>query len=153
MAYRFGDYLLDAEGRRLMLGDRTVPISPRYFDALHLLVAEAGTLVTKDRFIDEVWAGVPVTDEALTQCIRVLRRALGDAVSAPRFIETAPKHGYRFIAPVQQVATVAPPFRSDIAALDKRLTRSVAEQTRAFALIDRRLKRAKAEVVRSTHHG
>ena len=43
---------------------------------------------------------MPVTDEALTQCIRTLRRALGDDASRPRFIETVPKHGYRFIAPV-----------------------------------------------------
>ena len=62
---------------------------------------EAGTLVTKDGFLDEVWAGVPVTDEALTQCIKSLRRALGDDAARPRFIETVPKHGYRFIALVE----------------------------------------------------
>ena len=64
------------------------------------MVREAGTLVSKDRFLDEVWRGVPVTDEALTQCIKALRRALGDEVASPRFIETVPKHGYRFIARV-----------------------------------------------------
>src|SRR5690348_10293301 len=51
--------------------------------------------------MDEVWRGIPVTDEALTQCIRTLRRQLGDDASKPRFIETVPKHGYRFIAPVE----------------------------------------------------
>jgi hypothetical protein len=49
----------------------------------------------------EVWRGVPVTDEALTQCIKELRRALGDDAASPRFIETVPKHGYRFVAPVE----------------------------------------------------
>ena len=44
---------------------------------------------------------MPVTDEALTQCIKTLRRQLGDDASRPRFIETVPKHGYRFIAPVE----------------------------------------------------
>ena len=44
---------------------------------------------------------MPVTDEALTQCIRTLRRKLGDDANRPRFIETVPKHGYRFIAPVE----------------------------------------------------
>ena len=58
--------------------------------------------------MDEVWRGIPVTDEALTQCIKSLRRALGDDVSRPRFIETVPKHGYRFIAPVEPVGSVAP---------------------------------------------
>jgi Transcriptional regulatory protein, C terminal len=48
--------------------------------------------------MEEVWHGVPVTDEALTQCIRTLRRQLGDDAARPRFIETVPKHGYRFIA-------------------------------------------------------
>ena len=45
-----------------------------------------------------VWQGIPVTDEALTQCIRTLRRALGDDASKPRFIQTVPKHGYRFVS-------------------------------------------------------
>ena len=59
--------------------------------------------MSKDRFLDEVWRGVPVTDEALTQCIKTLRRQLGDDAASPRFIETVPKHGYRFIAPVERV--------------------------------------------------
>jgi len=50
--------------------------------------------------MDEVWRGIPVTDEALTQCIRTLRKQLGDDAARPRFIETVPKHGYRFIATV-----------------------------------------------------
>jgi hypothetical protein len=50
------------------------------FDALALLARAPGALVTKDRFMDEVWRGVPVTDEALTQCIRTLRRTLGEQV-------------------------------------------------------------------------
>ena len=58
--------------------------------------------------MDEVWRGIPVTDEALTQCIKSLRRARGDDASRPHFIETVPKHGYRFIAPVEPVGTVAP---------------------------------------------
>ena len=59
--------------------------------------------MSKDRFLDEVWRGIPVTDEALTQCIKSLRRALGDDAGRPRFIETVPKHGYRFIAPVESI--------------------------------------------------
>ena len=78
-----------------------VELNARYLDALALLVREQGRLVSKDRFLDEVWRGVPVTDEALTQCIKTLRRQLGDDAVSPRFIETVPKHGYRFIAPVE----------------------------------------------------
>jgi len=98
--FRFGPFLLDPRDRRLTRDGATVELNARYLDALVLLVRERGGLVTKTRFLDEVWRGVPVTDEALTQCIRTLRRALGDDATNPRFIETAPKHGYRFIAPV-----------------------------------------------------
>ena len=96
----FGEFELDAADRQLRRGGETVELNGRYFDALALLASEPGRLVTKDRFLDEVWRGVPVTDEALTQCIKTLRRQLGDDASRPRFIETVPKHGYRFIAPV-----------------------------------------------------
>jgi DNA-binding winged helix-turn-helix (wHTH) protein len=100
----FGEFELDAADRQLRRGGETVELNGRYFDALALLASEPGRLVTKDRFLDEVWRGVPVTDEALTQCIKTLRRQLGDDASRPHFIETVPKHGYRFIAPVAEGA-------------------------------------------------
>ena len=99
--FRFGPFLLDADDRRLTRDGAPVDLNARYLDALALLVRERGRLVSKDRFLDEVWRGVPVTDEALTQCIRTIRRQLGDDAANPRFIETVPKHGYRFIAPVE----------------------------------------------------
>jgi DNA-binding winged helix-turn-helix (wHTH) protein len=98
---RFGGFVLDPANRQLRGSDGPVELNARYLDALALLVREAGKLVSKDRFLEEVWSGVPVTDEALTQCIRMLRKQLGDDAARPRFIETVPKHGYRFIAPVE----------------------------------------------------
>ena len=111
-SFRFECFRLDAGNRELRHEDGPVELNSRYFDALHLLVSEQGRLVSKDRFMDEVWRGIPVTDEALTQCIRTLRRQLGDDASRPRFIETVPKHGYRFIAYVETmdaVPRVTPP--------------------------------------------
>jgi DNA-binding winged helix-turn-helix (wHTH) protein len=105
--FRFDRFALDAADRRLTRDDVPVEINARYMDALALLLREAGKLVSKDRFLDEVWRGVPVTDEALTQCIKTLRRQLGDDASRPRFIETVPKHGYRFVAPVERVGVGA----------------------------------------------
>ena len=107
---RFGRFTLDLGDRRLRRDGEPVDLSARYFDALALLVGEAGTLVTKDRFMGEVWRGVPVTDEALTQCIKELRRALGDEATSPRFIETVPKHGYRFVAEIEKspIARLSP---------------------------------------------
>ncbi|NCP11735.1 MAG: transcriptional regulator [Sphingomonadales bacterium] len=96
----FGPFALDPRQRRLTRDGVAVEIGGRYLDALILLAHDAGALVSKDRFMDEVWRGVPVTDEALTQCIRTLRRLLDDDAASPRYIATVPKHGYRFIAPV-----------------------------------------------------
>ncbi len=100
--YRFDRFLLDPNERQLRRDGAPVELNARYLDALALLVREQGKLVSKDRFLEEVWRGVPVTDEALTQCVRTLRRQLGDDAAAPRFIETVPKHGYRFIAAVER---------------------------------------------------
>ena len=102
-SFRFERFLLDPRDRRLSRDDAPVELNARYLDALALLVREQGKLVSKTRFHDEVWRGVPVTDEALTQCIKTLRRQLGDDAASPRFIETVPKHGYRFIASVEPV--------------------------------------------------
>lgn len=102
-SFRFERFALDPRDRQLRRDDVPVELNARYLDALALLVREAGKLVSKDRFLEEVWRGVPVTDEALTQCIRTLRRQLGDDAVRPRFIETVPKHGYRFIAPIEWI--------------------------------------------------
>ena len=98
--YAFADFVLDRGERVLSRAGEPLELNARYFDALALMVEHAGQLIAKDRFMDEVWRGVPVTDEALTQCIRTLRKLLGDEAARPRFIETIPKHGYRFIADV-----------------------------------------------------
>jgi DNA-binding winged helix-turn-helix (wHTH) protein len=121
-SFRFDRFVLDPDDRRLLRDGAPVELNARYLDALALLVRDAGKLVSKDRFLDEVWRGVPVTDEALTQCIKTLRRQLGDDAAHPRFIETVPKHGYRFVAPVETAgATTDPrPFDDGAAPYDWR---------------------------------
>lgn len=105
--YEFEGFRLDAANRQLERQGTRIELNSRYLDVLILLVREHGSLVAKQRFIDDAWSGVPVTDEALTQAIRTIRRQLGDDASKPQFIETVPKHGYRFIAPME-VAGTAP---------------------------------------------
>src|SRR5512141_2708310 len=105
--FAFENFALDHGDRRLRRAGEPVELSSRYFDALALLLSEQGKLVSKDRFMEEVWRGVPVTDEALTQCIKTLRRQLGDDAASPRFIETVPKHGYRLIAAVERIDPAA----------------------------------------------
>lgn len=114
--YQFGPFRLDPADRRLTRDGEPIEVSARYLDALILMAADRGRLVTKERFMGEVWRGVPVTDEALTQCIRALRKALGDSATAPRYIETVPRHGYRLIAPVTSGGTSqsSPPARAAV---------------------------------------
>jgi DNA-binding winged helix-turn-helix (wHTH) protein len=116
---RFAGFELDPGNRRLSRDGTPVEVSGRYLDALVLLAGSPGQLVSKERFLGEVWHGVPVTDEALTQCIKTLRRQLGDDAANPRFIETVPKHGYRFLAAVEVAdgAAAAAPAQSPRAAL------------------------------------
>ncbi|WP_066655803.1 MULTISPECIES: winged helix-turn-helix domain-containing protein [unclassified Sphingomonas] len=106
--YRFGGFELDSTERQLRRDGAEVPLNARYLDALILLVRERGQLVTKDRFMDAVWRGIPVTDEALTQCIRTLRRTLGDEAGDPRFIATVPKFGYRFVGAIEGEGAAPP---------------------------------------------
>lgn len=112
----FNGFELDCDNRQLRKHGLPIELGNRYFDALALLVERRGELVSKDAFMETVWQGIPVTDEALTQCVRTLRRALGDDATAPRFIETVPKHGYRFIADlIPQARPIANPLVSSVA--------------------------------------
>lgn len=103
LTYRFDDFLLDAPNRQLWRGDTQIDLNARYFDALVLLVREHGQLVEKDRFFAEVWDDVVVSDSALTQCIKDVRKQLVDDAANPRYIETVPRYGYRFIGSVEAV--------------------------------------------------
>ena len=96
-SWQFGPFTLDVSARELARNGEEVALGARYFDALVLLLEANGAVVSKDRFIAEAWQGVPVTDEALTQGIRALRKALGDDAAKPTFIQTVPRHGYRFV--------------------------------------------------------
>ena len=96
----FGSCSLDRASARLKRDGRIVPLTPRAFDVLRYLAEHAGRLVTKQELFDAVWADVFVGDAALKVCIREIRRALDDDAHKPRYIETAHRRGYRFIAPV-----------------------------------------------------
>lgn len=101
LRYRFDEFVLDIPDRQLWRGDTRIDLNTRYLDALVLLVRESDRLVEKDRLFEEVWSDVVVSDSALTQCIKEIRRVLEDDASNPRFIQTVPRHGYRFIAKVR----------------------------------------------------
>ncbi|MGH9308604.1 MAG: alpha/beta fold hydrolase [Vicinamibacterales bacterium] len=98
----FAGFRLDAVSGHLYCGSDPVPLTPKAFSLLSFLVGDAGRLVSKQELLDAVWPGVFVGDAVLKSTIREVRKALGDDPHAPRFIETAHRRGYRFIAPIAQ---------------------------------------------------
>ncbi len=100
--YRFAGYRLDAVARKLFDPDGApVHISSRAFDTLLELIRHAGETLSKEHLMQAVWPDVIVEQNNLNQAVSSLRRALCDTTSAPRFIQTIPGRGYRFIAPIE----------------------------------------------------
>ncbi len=96
--YRFGAFVLSPRGRMLTRDGQAVPLIPKYFDVLHLLVERRADAVAKAEIFAAVWSDVIVTDGALAQAVRTLRRALDDDSREPRYIRTVSRHGYQFVA-------------------------------------------------------
>jgi DNA-binding winged helix-turn-helix (wHTH) protein len=113
--YRFAGFTLSPRGRVLTRGATELPLIPRYFDLLVLLVERRQDAVHRREIFDAVWSDVVVSDSALTQAIRTIRRALGDDPRDPQFIRTVSRHGYRFVCadtveePDQAPPPAAPP--------------------------------------------
>jgi DNA-binding winged helix-turn-helix (wHTH) protein len=95
--YRFDEFLLLPRQRLLLRNGAPIPLIPKYFDLLHLLVTRRPDAVSKQAIFAEVWSDVVVSDGALSQAIRTLRRTLGDNSREPRFIRTVSRHGYQFV--------------------------------------------------------
>jgi DNA-binding winged helix-turn-helix (wHTH) protein/TolB-like protein/tetratricopeptide (TPR) repeat protein len=108
--YRFHDFVLDVAQRQLLRADGAVIVlTPRHFDALLFFVEHPAQLLDKDTLLAALWPGVVVEENSLSQTISALRRALGDDAQQGRYIQTVPRRGFRFIAPVTHIEAVAPP--------------------------------------------
>jgi DNA-binding winged helix-turn-helix (wHTH) protein/Tol biopolymer transport system component len=101
--FEFGRFRLDRTERFLFQDGAAIPLTPRLFDTLLVLVENRGHVVEKNDLMQRVWNDVAVEENNLTQNISALRKILGDNLDGPKFIETIPKRGYRFIAPVKEV--------------------------------------------------
>jgi DNA-binding winged helix-turn-helix (wHTH) protein len=106
--YRFGSFVLSPARRELRSGEVEVRLIPRYFDLLVLLVECRDRAVHRQEIFDRVWSEVIVSDGALSQAIRTLRRALADDPREPRFIRTVSRHGYQFVHVEVVVETETP---------------------------------------------
>jgi pimeloyl-ACP methyl ester carboxylesterase len=99
----FEEFELDRAAGRLLGRSGPVALTPKSLALLEYLAARSGRLITKQELLDAIWPGVYVADGALKVCVREIRRALDDDARAPRFVETAHRRGYRFIAPVKRI--------------------------------------------------
>jgi TolB-like protein/DNA-binding winged helix-turn-helix (wHTH) protein/Tfp pilus assembly protein PilF len=99
MNFEFGAFRVDRANQRLLRGSEVIALSPKLFDTLLLLVENAPQLVEKDEFMRRIWPRAVVEESALAENISRLRRALKES-ETQRYIETQPKRGYRFVAPV-----------------------------------------------------
>src|SRR5262249_53305005 len=119
--YRFSDFILSPRRRLLTRHGQERPLIPRYFDLLVFLIERRHEAVHRRDIFDKVWSDVVVSDSALSQAIRTIRRTLGDDSREPRFVRTVSRHGYRFVFPdVREEEDdgdwlVAPPLAAPIA--------------------------------------
>ena len=101
--YEFGEFRLEPSERVLRRAGQVVPLPPKAFDLLLVLIEESGHLVTKDELLRRVWAGDVVEEANLSHNVYKLREALGEKQNGAKFIETVPRSGYRFVAEVTEV--------------------------------------------------
>jgi Tol biopolymer transport system component/DNA-binding winged helix-turn-helix (wHTH) protein len=107
--YEFGEFRLDMKEKILTRRQKPVALTPKVFEMLCVFVENRGRLIEKEELMEKIWADSFVEDSNLTFNIRQLRKALGDSAQQPRFIQTVPRHGYRFIAEVREIAAEISP--------------------------------------------
>ncbi len=101
--YEFGPFCLDPAEHTLLRDGRPIPLRPKVFDLLLVLVENRGHLVDKEKLMSSVWTEQFVEEGNINKNISMLRQALGESDSGHKFIETVPKRGYRFVADVREV--------------------------------------------------
>jgi DNA-binding winged helix-turn-helix (wHTH) protein/tetratricopeptide (TPR) repeat protein len=100
-SYQFGPFRFDPTARLLSRSSKTLPLTFKAADTLRVLVENRGQVVTKGKLLEEVWPGSFVEEGSVEQNISALRKALNGTGEVHRYIETLPKRGYRFTAPVR----------------------------------------------------
>jgi len=109
--YEFGPFQLDPSQDLLLEGTRKIPLTPKAYQTLLVLVENRGRTLGKDEFLQKVWPDAFVEEATLAQNIFTLRKHLRDDRETALYIETVPKRGYRFVADVRQVKTAAAPVQ------------------------------------------
>jgi DNA-binding winged helix-turn-helix (wHTH) protein/TolB-like protein/Flp pilus assembly protein TadD len=104
--YEFGPFRLNVTERLLQRDNEIVPLTPKVFDTLLVLVENNGHVVEKNELMQQLWPDSFVEESSLTQNVSLLRRALSEVGSDKNYIETIPKRGYRFVADVRELNEV-----------------------------------------------
>src|ERR1051325_5413689 len=99
--YEFGKFRCDPGEHLLLREGKPISLAPKAFEILVVLIESNGRLLTKEELMQKVWPGTFVEEANLTINISALRKVLGDTTGNQQFIETVPKRGYRFLAPVK----------------------------------------------------
>src|SRR5215470_5022150 len=102
--YEFGPFRLDPAEKTLSKDGESVALTPKAFDTLLILIEKSGRLVEKEELMKQLWPDTFVEENSLSQNIYLVRKALGEESQGARYIETVPRRGYRFTAPVRQVS-------------------------------------------------
>lgn len=100
--YLFDNFRVDIHERVLLCETRVVSLTPKAFDTLLVLVENNGHMLTKEELMERVWPDTFVEENNLVQHISAIRKALSEAGSNQKFIETVPRRGYRFVADVRE---------------------------------------------------
>ncbi|HEV7645825.1 MAG TPA: winged helix-turn-helix domain-containing protein [Pyrinomonadaceae bacterium] len=122
--YNFDDVSVDIENFRVQKNGQTVSLTPRAFDVLALLLKNNGRVVEKQEIFEFVWKDVFVSDNALTKIIKEIRHAFEDPADQPRYIETVPKRGYRFIGTVKNAQDQTVPENDTVSPVPRKSFRS-----------------------------
>lgn len=101
--YEFGPFRIDRVNHLLLRDGERVPLKPKVFDTLLLLIENRGRVLDKDEMLSRLWPDTLVEESNLSQNVYLLRKVLGEESHGQNFIETMPKRGYRFVASVQEV--------------------------------------------------
>ena len=101
--YEFGPFQLDTSEHSLLRDGQVVPLEPKVFNLLRVLVQNDGRLLQKEELLKEVWPDSFVEEGNLNRNISILRKVLGEESSGKPYIETVPKRGYRFVAGVKKI--------------------------------------------------
>ena len=137
--YSFGEFSLNVEDHTLSRNGENIPVTPKMFDLLLVLVQNPGKVLRKDFLLQSVWPDSFVEEGNITFNIRQLRKALGDDAQAPLYIETIQRRGYRFLMPVEAFTTITPDKDEDSIAESRESTaaepESLPQRSRSYTFL------------------